>query len=575
MRYLRSAAAVAALAAAAACHDAPTVAPDPAAPTPPAGQAELRNGWVLDVEGNPRPVQYEVVNGIAIEGGDMGLGPASSIARTEDESRAQTRRPAQPGGPAATMYTSGSRWTGGVMRFKIKAGLDSRIVNAARTAANHYNQFTAETGVRLEEVPSTYTGNYVLVLSTTDAQTPTACAGGAPCSERIGMFGGEQKVWLNLRSNGSSLISIWQVAAHEFGHALGQYHEHSRCERNEYITVHYGIEGPYCNVAGRTTSEPYNVMSIMHYSKTEFGDRADFKVAEPPAKSVHPGLVETDRRSLAIMYGGGGGTTASYVSFMNGRCLDATSSANGTRVYMWDCLGASHPNQRWTYNGATGELKIFGGKCLDAWGAKRLDPIVIHDCHGGGNQKWDISTFGQIRLRGILDEAGRPMCVDIAYYNRNQGAEMVLQYCHRGDNQAWRRSAGGVGGATFSVESDIGRCADAPSSATNTQLHLYDCASGNVNQRFTRTASGELRIHGKCLDGDYSQAGNPVKVFDCHGGANQRWSRDPSGRLVLESNPAVCLDINGGVSANLAKLGLYACHTGGNQKWAYTSPYNP
>ena len=531
--------------------------------------SDVRVGYVLDLDGSPIRMTYTDVNGQAIHDGDMGLGPVATVAATPEEALERAEAVDGAGGHQRTMYGNTARWPGGVLRFKIKGGIDARIVQAARDAAANYNQFTAETGVRLEEVAANYIGDYVLVLPTTDAQTPTICAGGAPCSEWIGFKGGEQKVWLNVVSG----ISIWQVASHEFGHALGQYHEHSRCERDNFITLNYAgaLEGPFCD---RATTEPYNTWSIMHYSAGEFGTRASFDpgVSVPLAKSIHPGLVDTDRRSLAKMYGGGG---SSYVSFMNGRCLDSPSSANGTNVHMWDCLGAGHVNQRWAYNQASGELKIFGNKCLDAWGAKRLDPIVVHDCHGGANQKWDINNYGQIKLRGIVDEFNRPMCLDIGDYNRGAGAKLLLQYCHRGDNQAWRRSPGGVGGATFNIESDFTRCADAPSSATGTQTWLWTCVGTNVNQRFTRTASGELRVHGKCLDGDASQPGNPVKVWDCHGGANQRWSRDSLGRYVLESNPAVCLDVSGGVSQDGAKLWLYSCHSGANQKWYATYPYNP
>ncbi len=528
--------------------------------------SELRSGYVLDLDGRPRRVDYVDVDGIAVEGGDMALGPVHGIADSPEEAleRAQAAREFE--GQGRTMY-SGTRWPGGVLRFKIKAGIDARIAKAARDAAAHYNQFTGETGVRLEEVAANYVGDFVQVLATNDPVTPTICSGGRACSESTGMKGGEQKVWLGIIGT----ISIWQVAVHEFGHALGQHHEHARCERDSFLNVGGGVEGPYCNI---TTTEVYNTWSIMHYSPGEFAADTTFKpgVSVPPVKSEHPGLADTDRRSLATMYGGG---ASSYVSFMNGRCLDAKSSVNGTRVWMWDCLGANHTNQRWTYNQSTGELKVHGNKCLDAFGAKRLDPIVVHDCHGGANQKWDINTFGQIKLRGIVDEYNRPMCLDIAHYKREAGAELLLQWCHRGDNQAWRRSPGGVGGATFNMESDIGRCADAPSSATDTRPWLWDCASSNVNQRFTHTATGELRVHGKCLDGDASQPGNPVKVWDCHGGANQRWARDLHGRLVLESNPAVCLDVIGAVSSNGAKLGLHGCHTGANQKWTYVSPSNP
>lgn len=261
-----------------------------------------------------------------------------------------------------------------------------------------------------------------------------------------------------------------------------------------------------------------------------------------------------------------GAATFSLVSLMHGRCLDAPSSA-GT-VYMWDCQ-PGNANQRWTYDPTTGEVKIHGNKCLDAWGAKRLDPIVVRNCQGGTNQKWDVALPGRVMLRGIKDEYGRSMCIDIAHQNRDLKAQLLLQWCHRGDNQEWRRSDSGIGGATMNIESDIGRCIDSPSSTPGTALYVWDCSSTNVNQRATRTVSSEIRIHNKCLDGQTLQPGMPLILWDCHGGANQKWNRDLKGRLASASNPAVCVDVWEASSYNGAPLKLHGCHDETNQKWRY------
>ncbi|WP_434041134.1 RICIN domain-containing protein [Sorangium cellulosum] len=271
----------------------------------------------------------------------------------------------------------------------------------------------------------------------------------------------------------------------------------------------------------------------------------------------------------------GSSSAFSLVSLMHGRCLDAPPfTASGPRVYMWDCM-PGNANQRWSYNAPTGELRIHGNLCLEASGRSRLSPIGVSTCSGSATQRWDITFPGRAVLRGIWDEYGRALCLDIGYQNRDLGAPLLLQYCHRGDNQEWRRSDSGIGGATFNIESQINRCADFRSKERGTTLYAWDCSGTNENQRFTHTVDGELRIHGKCLDGKTLQPGDDLILWDCHGGSNQKWYRDLLGRLVSIENPAVCADVWENSSYNGAPIRLHGCHTEANQKWYYSQIANP
>ncbi|WP_437487131.1 ricin-type beta-trefoil lectin domain protein [Sorangium sp. So ce1014] len=270
----------------------------------------------------------------------------------------------------------------------------------------------------------------------------------------------------------------------------------------------------------------------------------------------------------------GSGSAFSLVSMMHGRCLDAPHAVDGTHVFMWDCV-PGNANQRWSYNATTGELRVHKDMCLNALGTSRLSPIAVKDCRSGGNLRWDIVLPGRVMLRGITDEYGRSMCIDIGYQNRDLGAPLLLQYCHRGENQEWRRSDSGIGGATFNLESQIGRCADAPGAGWAPVLQAWDCSGTNDNQRFTRTVDSELRVHGKCLDGQTLQSGDALIYDECDGGSNQKWNRDLLGRLVSIGNPAMCADVWGASSYNGAPIKLFPCHAEANQRWYYTSIANP
>jgi poly(hydroxyalkanoate) depolymerase family esterase len=115
-----------------------------------------------------------------------------------------------------------------------------------------------------------------------------------------------------------------------------------------------------------------------------------------------------------------------------------------------------------------------------------------------------------------------------------------------------------------------GRCLDVPNANTTnrTQVQLWDCNGGN-NQRWTRTASGELRIFGgKCLDAEgwSSAEGTRAVIWDCSGGVNQRWNVNANGTITNVFN-GLCLDATGGAAANGTQIILWSCNGGSNQRW--------
>lgn len=76
-----------------------------------------------------------------------------------------------------------------------------------------------------------------------------------------------------------------------------------------------------------------------------------------------------------------------------------------------------------------------------------------------------------------------------------------------------------TGTGTASAESNGG-------TANGTQVQLWDCGGG-TDQRWTYTASRELRVNGdKCLDanGRGTANGTAVIIWGCHAGTNQQWS---------------------------------------------------
>ena len=88
---------------------------------------------------------------------------------------------------------------------------------------------------------------------------------------------------------------------------------------------------------------------------------------------------------------GGSAPTGPITSGANsGKCVDdnGLSSANGTKIQIWDCTGGA--NQSWTVE-PNGTLQVYG-KCMDITGANYNNGTAIDlwQCNGGTNQQWHL-----------------------------------------------------------------------------------------------------------------------------------------------------------------------------------------
>jgi hypothetical protein len=127
-------------------------------------------------------------------------------------------------------------------------------------------------------------------------------------------------------------------------------------------------------------------------------------------------------------------TPVDVVSRSNNRCLDVSgrSTANGTAVITWDCSGGA--NQKWLLT-PTGELRVYGDKCLDhdsAGGAGTR--VTTWVCTGGIHQRWTLNADGSIASRR------NGLCLDV--YGGGappNGAQTIIWPCHGGQNQRWTR----------------------------------------------------------------------------------------------------------------------------------------
>ncbi|XP_029360022.1 meprin A subunit beta-like [Echeneis naucrates] len=120
--------------------------------------------------------------------------------------------------------------------------------------------------------------------------------------------------------SGGQVLSIGRfcddlsTVEHEFLHALGFYHEQSRFDRDDYVTIVFEniIEGRENNFRKVTEEEsisalPYDYMSVMHYSKNAFsnGNGSTIITKDPKFQDVigqRRGVSTSDIQELNLRY---------------------------------------------------------------------------------------------------------------------------------------------------------------------------------------------------------------------------------------------------------------------------------
>ncbi len=244
-------------------------------PEAPRTRGEVREGYVINAWGRTLRVRYEVHDGLALWQGDIELGRADEISATREGARpfmrhddrdvVAARLGAEQTNAGVIIDGGGFRWPGGVVPYEIQGGLPSqdRITSAIRLIEDSTG------GVTL--VPRNGQADFVRFV-TSDG-----------CSSRVGRQGGMQEIKLaDDCSTGST--------THEILHALGVFHEQSRCDRDSRVDIQWanveaGREGNFdMECDGATDIGDYDFGSLMHYGLDAFS-----KNGQPTIK-LRPGI---------------------------------------------------------------------------------------------------------------------------------------------------------------------------------------------------------------------------------------------------------------------------------------------
>lgn len=308
---------------AAACQDAPfnpETAPTPRIPiTPTVPANDVRTGWIYGPGGEPMEVTFNVEDGWAIFEGDIKLGRADAIAKSRDElTRAS--------GPRYGVFINGSsyRWPSGTVPYVIDAAFSSYEQSVIQSAMSHVASTVA--GVNFKQ--RTTESSYVVFAFTT---------GG--CNSYVGRQSSTAPQTISLPSWCAQSMGS---TAHEILHALGMWHEQSRCDRDNFVTINTANiqSGQSHNFdkkcSGNTSVFAYNEGSIMHYG--------------PYAFSANGLPTITSKRGLDHLMGQRNGLAQSDISTINyiyrpytPWVHTVTPDANGNAVATWNASpGATH-----------------------------------------------------------------------------------------------------------------------------------------------------------------------------------------------------------------------------------------
>ncbi|KAK6996692.1 ricin B lectin domain-containing protein [Favolaschia claudopus] len=273
-----------------------------------------------------------------------------------------------------------------------------------------------------------------------------------------------------------------------------------------------------------------------------------------------------------------------------GSCLTATSNSDGAAVVLQECGPNPAAVNSWVVpegNGAVGQLRIFGDKCLDVKDGvdSNGSKLQIWSCSvGNTNQLW----VPQLASGGNIVWSGKNKCIDLTDGNTANGTPVQVWDCPKSPsdnaNQAWSFATVTLPKAiSISPQAAPSLCVTAPSNTTDSPIVLSSCSSSSDSaaaQTFSLENQGSqvggLQVSaGLCMAPASKENGAKIVLADCGLPSNTivAWSlpRSYTGSIRNIGAGNGCLDLTDGAATSGTQLQLWSCVEGNdNQRWTVT-----
>ncbi len=329
------------------------------------------------------PIRYREINGEAVWQGDILLTPEQLGQKTDPNART---------GGAGWAYTF-NRWPDAVIPYEIASNLSQTVI---KQAIAHW-----EANTSIDFVPRTSQADYVRFVSSSVNQSS------------VGKQGGMQEIRL---FNANDLNTV----LHEIGHAVGLLHEHSRADRNSWITVNYqniqaGKEDNfdvYNLGSGFDSGASLDFNSIMLYGSDYFSKNGQPTLVRKDGTTwtnTRTALSSNDKKTVEAMYANlyivwGDGLwvantrTGKYAMISSGYQGAAKTIAEDGR-YIWAIHGDGNLRKTNRFSGKSNSSVYFGTGAVGVTGEDPYGFIYAQQ----GIRLWKINTANRTwtRLGGV------------------------------------------------------------------------------------------------------------------------------------------------------------------------------
>ncbi|MDE1463641.1 M12 family metallopeptidase [Spartinivicinus poritis] len=539
------------------------------------------------LNGTGERIYYQVIDGLAIYEGDIILGTHEEVQQygvpsfevspwTEIDDVGED-------GEAVNEFSAPTKnkrslWPNGVLYYQIDSNYPSQGRSKIEAALKYV---ASKTNVKF--VKRTNQSNYVKVIN------------GSGCWSYVGMTGRQQQLSLSYPG------CVYQgIIAHEFLHALGFYHEQSRADRDNYVTIHWnniqsGMEGNFRKADTDLKVGPYDYYSVMHYSAYAFSKnrRPTITPKDPnvPADKLgnRSGLSDKDVVGVNYLYpdgdpGPGPGKDPKIqlkykkAEIKKGQTYDLpleiidddydklsiVTNSNNQALLPDSNLELKKGSQKGSY--------ILHMKPLATATGTAVVTITVFDFDGGvAEAKFTliVKDDGSSKLSVSFSKGSAEIPKNQTYSASFmvKGAEPSdLTFVPNSDNQALLPDSNLVIKKTqvpskFLLE--MKPLKDAVGKA-NVKLSVFSTSGGTAEDRFTLVVKDDgsqkpykllVSKLGACVTVTKNRLENAqyaVKPNYCQGKDNQLWNKDSAGRIMPKSHPNHCLQVskaaNGAIS---------------------------